>query len=141
MKIAIASDHGGLELKNSLFNYLKEKHVIEDFGTNTKDSCDYPFFAKKVAKEVANKNFDKGILICTTGQGMAICANKTKGIRAVCVSDKYCAQMTREHNNANILTMGQKIVDETLAKEIVDIWLNAEFQGERHQRRVDMLEE
>ncbi len=141
MKIAIASDHGGLELKNSLFNYLKDKYEITDFGTYEKSSCDYPVFAKKVAQGVSNNEFDRGILICTTGQGMAICANKTKGIRAVCVSDKFCAQMTREHNNSNILTMGQKIVDENLAKEITDIWLNTEFQGERHQRRVDMFED
>lgn len=141
MKIALGSDHGGLELKGEIIKYLKEKYEIFDFGTYDKNSCDYPVFAKKVASNVAKGNYDRGILICTTGQGMAVCANKTKGIRAVCVSDTFCAEMTRLHNNANVLTLGQKIVSTDLALKIVDIWLNTPFEGGRHQRRVSLIED
>ncbi len=142
LKLAIASDHGGFELKNKIYNYLIEKgYDIKDFGANSKESCDYPIFAKKVANSIINKECDCGILICGTGQGMAICANKIKGIRAVCVSDTYSAKMTKEHNNSNILTLGARVVGEGLAFDIVDIWLKSEFQKGRHQKRIDMLEQ
>ena len=141
MKIAVASDHGGFELKKHILEYLTSKNIdFADFGTYDNNSCDYPIYAKKVAKEVSEGNFDKGILVCGTGQGMAICANKTKGIRAVCVSDTFSAKMTREHNNSNILTLGQRVIGKGLALEIVETWLNTEFKGERHQKRIDMIE-
>lgn len=141
IKLAIASDHGGFELKNELYNYLKEiGYDILDCGTNSKDSCDYPLYAKKAVEKVLNKTVDKAILICGTGLGMQITANKFKGIRAVCVSDTFSAKMSIEHNNANVLTLGQRVVGSGLAKEIVNTWLNSTFQGERHQKRLDMIE-
>lgn len=141
IKLAIASDHGGFELKNELYNYLKDLgYDITDFGTNSKDSCDYPLFAKKAVEKVLDKTVDKAILICGTGLGMQITANKFKGIRAVCVSDTFSAKMSIEHNNANVLTLGQRVVGSGLAKEIVNTWLNSTFQGERHQKRLDMIE-
>ena len=141
MKIAIASDHGGFELKNSIVEHFKNSNYeFVDFGTYDTNSCDYPTYAKKVAQEISSGNFEKGILVCGTGQGMAICANKTKGIRAVCVSDTFSAKMTRQHNNSNILTLGQRVLGKGLALEIVEIWLNTEFEGERHQKRIDMIE-
>ena len=141
MKIAIASDHGGLNLKKYIYNYLIEKNIeIVDFGTNDFQSCDYPIYAKKVCEEILNNNFDRGILICSTGIGMSMCANRYKGIRAACVSDTYSAKMTRAHNNSNVLCFGEKVVGIGLAGDIVDIWLNTGFDGDRHQRRIDMLD-
>lgn len=141
MKIVIASDHGGFDLKEKIFEYLKKQgHEIENFGTNSKESCDYPTFAKKVSESVLNKEFERGILICTTGLGMSMCANRYKGIRAACLADKFSAEMTRKHNNSNILCLGTKIVNENLAKEIVDIWLKTEYEGGRHQKRIDMMD-
>lgn len=142
VKIAIGSDHGGYELKAKIAEYLKSKGIeIQDFGTFTNESCDYPVFAKEVATEVANGSFNKGILICGTGIGVSIVANKVKGIRAALCYDTFCAQMSREHNNANILCLGQRVISEDLALEIVDIWLKTDFGGGRHQRRVDLIEE
>lgn len=141
MKIAIASDHGGFELKEKIFNYLKEKNIdIVDFGTNSLESCDYPVFANKVCESVLNNGFDFGILICGTGIGMSIAANRHKGIRAACVSDTYSARLTKEHNNSNILCFGARVVGEGLAKDIVDIWLNTQYQGGRHEKRLQMLD-
>lgn len=141
MKIAIASDHGGLNLKKHIYNYLIDKNIeVVDFGTNDFQSCDYPIYAKKVCEEILNNNFDRGILICSTGIGMSICANRYKGIRAACVSDTYSAKMTRAHNNSNVLCFGEKVVGIGLAGDIVDIWLNTGFDGDRHQRRIDMLD-
>lgn len=141
MKIAIASDHGGLNLKKHIYNYLIEKNIeVVDFGTNDFQSCDYPIYAKKVCEEILNNNFDRGILICSTGIGMSMCANRYKGIRAACVSDTYSAKMTRAHNNSNVLCFGEKVVGIGLAGDIVDIWLNTGFDGDRHQRRIDMLD-
>ncbi len=141
-KLAIACDHGGLELKNELYQYLKEKNYdVEDFGTNDKTSCDYPIYAKKVCTEILEGRADLGILICTTGVGMSIMANRFKGIQAACVSDTYIAKMTRLHNNSNVLCMGQNVVGLGLAKEILDTWLNNNFEGERHEKRVKMLNE
>ena len=142
MKIAIASDHGGFKLKNEIYKYLKEKdYNIIDFGTNSADSCDYPFFASKVCEAILRNDFDKGILICGTGIGMSICANRFKGIRAACVSDTYSAKMTRLHNNSNVLCMGERVVGSGLAKEIVNIWLQTDYEGGRHEKRVQMLDE
>lgn len=142
MKIAIASDHGGFELKEKIYVYLKDKgHEIKNFGTNSKESCDYPIYAKKVCGAILHNNFEKGILICTTGLGMSMTANRYKGIRAACLSDKFSAEMTRKHNNSNILCLGAKVVDEKLAKEIIDIWLKTEYEGGRHQKRIDMMDE
>ncbi len=140
-KIIIASDHGGFELKEKIIAYLNENNYeVEDLGTNSKESCDYPIFAKKLCKELLENNVKKGILVCGTGLGMQITANKFKGIRAVCVSDTYSAKMSREHNDSNVLCLGARVLGEGLAKEIIDIWLKTDFLGERHQRRVDMID-
>ena len=140
MKIALASDHGGYNLKQKIYEYLKDKYEVVDFGTNSTDSCDYPVYAKKVAEAVLNQGYERGILICGTGIGMAITANRYKGIRASNVSDTYSAKMTRLHNNSNVLTLGERVIGVGLAKEIVDVWLNTEFEGGRHQKRIDMLD-
>lgn len=141
VKIAIGSDHGGFELKAKIADYLKSKNIeIKDFGTFSNESCDYPVFAKEVALEVSKGGFDRGILICGTGIGVSIVANKIKGIRAALCYDTFCAKMSREHNNANILCLGQRVISKDLALEIVDIWLNTEFEGGRHSVRVNMIE-
>lgn len=140
-KLIIGSDHAGYLLKNKLYNYLKEQGFeVYDAGTHSEDSCDYPVIAKEVADKVANLDYDLGILICGTGVGMSIAANKVKGIRAAVVSDTCSAKLSRQHNNANILCIGSRILGESLAKDIVDIWISTDFLGERHQRRVSMLE-
>lgn len=140
-KIIIASDHGGFELKEKIIAYLNENNYeVEDLGTNSKDSCDYPIYAKKLCKELLENNIKKGILVCGTGLGMQITANKFKGIRAVCVSDTYSAKMSREHNDSNVLCLGARVLGEGLAKDIIDVWLKTDFLGERHQRRVDMID-
>jgi len=142
MKIAIASDHGGFNLKSKVCEYLKEKNIdFVDFGTNSTDSCDYPIYAKKVANAILSKEFDKGILICGTGIGMQICANKFKGIRAACPENTYSAKMTRAHNDSNVLTLGERVLGVGLAIEILETWLNTEFEGGRHQKRIDMIED
>ena len=141
MKIAIASDHGGYELKEKIYKYLLDKkYTVEDFGTNSIESCDYPIYSQKVCNAILNDGFDKGILICGTGIGMSIMANRFKGIRAACLSDKYSAQMTRKHNDSNVLCFGARVIDENLAREIVDVWLETEYEGGRHQKRLDMLD-
>lgn len=143
MKIYIGCDHGGLDLKNIIVKYLQEKNnEVIDVGTYTYDSCDYPIYAKKVAMAVANKECDRGIVICSTGIGVSIVANKVKGVRCALVTDVTTARLTREHNDTNVLAMGQKNVSYDRAKEIVDIWLSTPFSnGERHIRRVNMIEE
>lgn len=141
-KIAIASDHGGFELKNKIIEFLKSKNfIVEDFGTYDKNSCDYPVYAKKVVNAILNREFDKGILVCGTGIGMQIAANRYRGIRAVCPNNCYSARMSVEHNNSNILTLGQRVLGEDLAFEIINVWLNSKFEGKRHQKRIDMLDE
>ena len=141
--IAIGSDHGGIKLKETVINYLKEKGLeYKDFGTYTTDSCDYPVFGKAVANSVASKESEKGIVICTTGIGISITANKVKGVRCALCSDSLSAKMTRLHNDANVLAMGAGIVGDNLALDIVDTFLNTEFSGEeRHQRRIDLIED
>jgi ribose 5-phosphate isomerase B len=141
--IALGSDHGGYDLKQEVMQHLKERNIeFKDFGTYTKDSCDYPVFAKKVAEAVVSKECDKGILICGTGIGISITANKIKGIRAALCHDCFSAQATREHNDANILAMGGRVVGPGLALKIVDIFLDTPFSNdERHIRRIDLIED
>lgn len=142
MKIALGSDHGGLELKNTIIEYLNEKGIeIKDFGTYTKDSCNYPKYGELVAEAVAAGEYELGILVCGTGLGISLAANKVKGIRAACVSDVFSAKMSRAHNDANILSLGERVVGKGLALEIVENWLNTEFEGGRHQARVDLITE
>ena len=142
MKIAIGSDHGGFSVKEIAKPHLEKLgYEVIDFGTNTPDSCHYPIYAEKVARAVASGEADKGILICGTGIGMSIAANKIPGIRAAAVSDCFTAKATRQHNDSNILCLGERIVGPGLAMRIVDTWLEASFQGGRHQTRVDMITE
>ena len=141
MKIAIGCDHGALALKNKMVTYLEGKgYEVKDFGTYTLDSCDYPDFAGAAAKAVAAGECEKGIVLCTTGIGVSIVANKVKGIRCALLSDVMSARMTREHNDTNMMAIGAGVVGEMLALEIVDTWLGTEFShNERHQRRIDKL--
>ena len=142
MKISIACDHGGYDLKESLKKWLSENNYeVIDYGTNSKDSCDYPDFGRLAAEAVRDKVVDKGIVICTTGIGMSIVANKVKGIRCALVSNTEGASLTRRHNDSNVLALGAKFTDDALAKEITKIWLETEFEGGRHQRRVDKIME
>ena len=141
MKIAIACDHGALALKNTLIAHLtKQGHQVMNFGTDTLDSCDYPDFAAKAAKAVADGVCEKGIVLCTTGIGVSITANKIKGIRCALLSDVLSARMTREHNDTNVMALGAGIVGEKLAIEITDTWLGTAFSADaRHQRRIDKM--
>ena len=139
MKIAIGCDHGALALKNTVKAHLEKKgYEVCDYGTYTLDSCDYPDFAEKAAKAVASGECEKGIVLCTTGIGISIAANKVKGIRCALLSDIWSAKMTREHNDTNMMAMGAAIVGEMLGLQIVDTWLGTEFSGEeKHQRRIN----
>ncbi|MEL7645370.1 MAG: ribose 5-phosphate isomerase B [Anaerolineaceae bacterium] len=140
MKIAIGCDHAGLELKSTLMSYLDSRLIpYEDFGTYTAESYDYPRIAEKVCKAVLSGQFDRGILICGTGVGMSIAANKFTGIRAAACSEPYSAILSKRHNNANVLCLGARVVAGGLATLIVEGWLNASFEGERHQRRLDII--
>lgn len=142
MKIAIGCDHGAFRLKNEIIEFLNsENYEVKDFGTYSEESCDYPDIALPVAEAVVNKEYDFGILVCGTGIGIGIAANKVPGVRAALCSDTFSAHATREHNNANILTMGQRIVGTGLALDIVKTFLNTEFEGERHQKRIDKISE
>lgn len=141
--IALGCDHGGFELKEKVIGYLKEKNIAyKDFGCYSTDSCDYPVFAKAAAKAVASGECEKGIVICTTGIGISISANKIKGVRCALCSDSLSAKMTRLHNDANILALGAGMIGTNLALDIVETFLNTEFSGEeRHQRRINLIEE
>ena len=141
--LAIACDHGGYELKQEIIAYLKEKNLeFKDYGCDSKESCDYPVYAKKVANAIVNGECEKGILICGTGIGISITANKIKGIRAALCHDTFSAQATREHNDANIVAMGARVVGAGLAIKIVDTFLNTEFSNdERHIRRIEQMED
>ena len=140
MKIAIAADHGGFELKDSMVEYIKSlRNEVMDLGTNSADSVDYPDYAKKVCEEIQKENSDLGILICGTGIGMSLAANKFEGIRAACVSDVYSAKMSRNHNNANVLCIGARVIGDEVAKLIIKTFLENEFEAGRHQRRVDKI--
>ena len=138
--IAIACDHGAYALKEKVKAHLANKgYEVKDFGTHSLDSCDYPDYAAPAAKAVASGECEKGIVLCTTGIGVSIVANKVKGVRCALCGDPFSAEMTRRHNDTNVLAMGAGIVGENLALQIVDIWLTTEFEGGRHQRRVDKI--
>ena len=140
--IALGCDHGGYDLMQEVMAHLDKRGIeYKNFGTFTKDSCDYPEYAKLVANAVVDGTCEKGILICGTGIGIGIAANKVAGIRAALCHDTFSAHASREHNNANILTMGQRVIGQGLALDIVNIWLNTEFEGGRHQRRIDKIHE
>ena len=140
MKISIACDHGAVDMKNMLVSYLEERgHQVTDFGTHTTASCDYPEFAAAAAHAVASGECERGIVLCTTGIGMSIAANKVKGIRCALCGDVMSAEMTRRHNDANMLAMGAGMIGKNLAERIVDTFLATEFEGGRHQRRVDKM--
>ena len=141
MKIAIACDHGAVALKNRLKAHFQEKGMeVVDFGTHTPDSCDYPDYASQAARAVASGECDRGIVLCTTGIGVSIAANKVKGIRCALLSDVMSARLTREHNDTNMMALGAGVVGPMLAQEIADVWLETEFShSERHQRRIDKV--
>lgn len=141
--ISIGCDHGGLKLKEVIVSYFKEKNIeYKDCGCYTADSCDYPVFGKAAAQAVADGECEKGIVICTTGIGISISANKVKGVRCALCSDTLSAKMTRLHNDANMLALGAGMVGENLALDIVETFLNTEFSGEeRHQRRINLIED
>ena len=140
MKIALGCDHGALALKEKLIPHLEAKgYEVKDFGTYTYDSCDYPDFAGAAAQAVASGECDKGIVLCTTGIGVSITANKVKGIRCALLSDVMSARMTRQHNDTNMMAIGAAVVGPMLALEIIDTWLGTEFEGGRHQRRIDKM--
>lgn len=140
MMIAIACDHAALEMKAEVIKILDERGLAyEDFGTFTTDSCHYPIFGARAAQAVASGKCDRGILICGTGIGMSLVANKVKGIRCALCSDSYSAKMTRAHNDSNMLAMGARVIGIEVAKEIVNAWLDTPFEGGRHQTRVDMI--
>lgn len=140
MKIAIGNDHVGIELKPVIVAYLQDLgHEVDDFGAFSNERTDYPEYGKKVAESVAAGKSDLGILICGSGVGISIAANKVNGIRAVVCSEPYSAKLSREHNNTNILAFGSRVVGAELAKMIVQNWLDAEFEGGRHAKRVEMI--
>ena len=139
-KLIIGADHAGFELKEKIKKYLEEEgYQVKDIGTYTKDPADYPIIAKQASEGVIKEKFN-AILICGTGVGMSIAANKQRGIRAVVCSDTTSAKYSKAHNNTNVLCFGSRIIGENLAKDICKIWLETEFEGDRHQKRVDMLE-
>ena len=141
MKIAIGCDHGALALKNKVVEHLRKKDFdVQDFGTYTLDSCDYPDYAEKAARAVASGECEKGIVLCTTGIGISIAANKVPGIRCALLHETWSAKMTREHNDTNMMALGAAVVGELLALEIVDTWLGTDFSHEaKHQRRIDKV--
>ncbi|GFN36845.1 ribose 5-phosphate isomerase B [Tepidimicrobium xylanilyticum] len=140
MKVGIGSDHGGFELKEYIKEYLEKENIeYVDYGTYSQDSVDYPDYGEKLSKAVVSGEVDKGIAICGTGIGISIACNKVKGIRCALCSDTYSARMSVEHNNANILALGGRVLGKDLALEIVSVWLKAEFQGGRHGRRVNKI--
>ena len=138
-KLIIGSDHGGFNLKNTIIDFLKTKgYDVEDFGCYTQESCDYPVVAKSVAQKIVQTG-GRGILVCGTGIGVSIVANRFDGIRASHCTDTFTARMTRMHNDSNILCLGERVTGVGLALDIVDIWLKTEFEGGRHQKRIDMI--
>jgi len=141
MKIAMGNDHAAVQFKDEILSHLRGRSDIEitDLGSNSKDGLEYPDYALRVSTEIAAGAYDMGILLCGTGAGMSIAANKVRGIRAVVCSDPYTARLSREHNNAQVLCLGARVVGVELAKTIVDAFLDANFQGERHQLRVDKI--
>lgn len=141
MKIVIGGDHVSLELKKAIGAHLiKNGHEVKDIGTNSPERCDYPVYGEMAAREVASGQAELGILICGTGVGISLAANRVKGIRAVVCSEPYTAKLSREHNNTNMLALGSRVIGVDLAKMIVDAWLHASFEGGRHKNRIDMLD-
>jgi ribose 5-phosphate isomerase B len=142
MKIAIGNDHSAVEMKNVIMEYVRELgHEVVNFGTDSEESCNYPEYGEKVGRAVASGEYDCGILICGTGVGISLAANKVNGVRAAVCSDVTTAHLVKEHNNANIIAFGARIVGQELAKDIVKAYLDAEFMGGRHATRVDMIME
>jgi len=142
MRIAVGSDHAGFPLKERIKNFLIEKgHEVVDFGTTSQDSTHYPLFAKEVSLAVQKGEVDRGILICGTGIGMSITANKFKGVRAALCLNEYMARMSRLHNDANVLCLGDRVLGEELALSIVEVWLETPFEGGRHAKRVELIKE
>ena len=142
MIIAIGNDHGAVEMKFEIAKYLTDLgYEVKNYGTDTTDSCDYPIYGERVARAVANGEADLGIAICGTGVGISLAANRVKGIRAVVCSEPYSAELSRRHNNTNVLCFGARVIGPELAKLIVKSWLNAEFEGGRHEKRVAMLDD
>ena len=142
MKISLACDHGALALKRAVRKHLEELgHEVVDFGTDTLDSCDYADFGIPAAKAVASGECERGIVLCTTGIGMSMTANKVKGIRCCTCSESYSARLSRQHNNSNIVSFGARVIGVETAKDIVDAWIGAEYEGGRHQMRIDMIAE
>ena len=140
MKIGLGADHGGYKLKQLIKEHLeKNKYEVVDYGTNSSDSVDYPDYGKKVAQAVIDREVEKGIVCCGTGIGISLAANKVKGIRCANVSDTFSAKMSRAHNNCQMIALGERVLGAGLALEIVDAFLNTEFEGDRHQRRVDKI--
>ncbi len=140
MKIAMGNDHTGLEMKEEIKAYVESKgHEVADFGTNSTESCDYPVYGEKVARAVTAGEADYGIAICGTGIGIGIAASKVPGIRVCTCSEPYSARLSRMHNNSNVLTFGARVIGVEMAKMIVDEWLDNEYEGGRHQRRVDQV--
>lgn len=140
MKIAIGNDHSAVEMKQQITEFLQEMgHEVVNYGTDSTESCDYPIYGEKVGKAVVSGETQCGILICGTGVGISLAANKVNGVRAVVCSEPFSAKLSKQHNNTNVLAFGARVVGIELAKMIVEEWLNAEFLGDRHQRRVDML--
>ena len=140
MKIAIGADHGGFELKNELLGLLTQLgHDVKDFGCTSPESVDYPDFAEKVARGVSEGDFDRGILICGTGIGMSMAANKLPKVRAALCHNVFTARLSREHNDANLLTMGERVIGKGIAAEMVRVWLETDFEGGRHARRVEKI--
>lgn len=142
MKIAMGNDHTGIELKNIIKEFVEGKgYEVIDLGTNAPESCDYPVYGEKVGRAVADGEADLGIAICGTGVGISLACNKVKGIRACVCSEPYTAKLSRQHNNSNVLAFGSRVVGSELAMMITEAWLDAAFEGGRHQRRVDMVME
>jgi len=142
MRIALGADHAGVALKSQIKELLDERGIeYTDFGTNSTDPVDYPDYASTVSREVASGRFDRGILFCGSGTGMAIAANKIPGIRAASILEERSAQLSREHNDANVLSLGERLTAPDLARRIVNIFLDTPFEGGRHQRRIDKIAE
>lgn len=142
MKIAVANDHAAVKMKNEIISFVKDLgYDVLNFGTDSEESCDYPIYGERVANAVVNGDVDCGILICGTGVGISIAANKVKGVRAAVCSDVTTARLVKEHNNANIIAFGARIVGTELAKDIVKAYLEAEFLGGKHERRINMISE
>ena len=140
MRIGIGNDHSAVEMKKEVMKFLQDLgYEVINYGTDSTESCDYPVYGEKVGRAVVAKEVDLGILICGTGVGISLAANKVKGVRAVVCSEPYSSRLSRQHNNTNILAFGARVVGIELAKMIIEEWLNAEFEGGRHQRRVDMI--